>query len=190
MAIVYHFANPDIITMILLGASIFLLIGGIRLKMKRKDIKLSVLFIFSGLITTLWYIIFFFIPAFMFTTVPTAAEVQFGNDYLFVWHKLVPGIILIYSLSINNFIVGMINRKSYGIYLILSGIISFVSILLNIIYPSLPSFVISIIMGISLLLFLYFSIRVKTTFLILFCAVYLFSIVFPLLMPDHYINLF
>ncbi|MFW9949253.1 MAG: hypothetical protein ACFFKA_03890, partial [Candidatus Thorarchaeota archaeon] len=127
MVIVYHFANPDIEKIILLGAFIILIIGGIQLKIKRDYIKFSILFILSGLITTLWYTIFFFIPAFMFTTPPTPTEIQFADNYIFIWHNLVPNIILISSFGIINIIIGQFNRNTYGLYLMTSGIVFCIS---------------------------------------------------------------
>lgn len=190
MTFIYHFANPDIVKIILLIDFIVLIFGGLHLRIKRGDIKWSSLFILGGLLSATWYIIFFFIPAIMFTTPPTPLELQFINDYIFIWHKLVPGLVLLISLGVDNIVIGLMNKENYGVFLIISGVLLSISIVLTFFDSMILSLITSIIMGISLIFFLYFSIKIKVPFLVIFCIIYLFSMVFPLIMPDHYIILF
>lgn len=187
MAIIYHFANPDIVNIILLIGYIILVIAGIHLKIQKKEVKKPTFFTLSGFLAALWYFVFFFIPAFMFTSPPTIEEIQFTDMYLLVWHELIPGLILIISLGVINIIIGLNNREDYGSYLLISGIIFIISILLDFIV--LP-IITSIFMTISLLFFLYYSLRIKSIYLAVFCVTFIFSLVFPLIMPDHYIHIF
>ena len=60
MAIIYHFANPDIVNIILLIDYVILLIAGIHLKIQKKEVKKPTFFILSGFLAALWYFIFFF----------------------------------------------------------------------------------------------------------------------------------
>jgi hypothetical protein len=194
MTITYHFANPDIVNFFLLAAFIILFFAGIHLRKKEEYIKKSKFFIVSGLLASVWYIIFFFIPAFMFTAPPTAAEIQFTDNYMLVWQNLVPGLILILCLGVVNIIIGLNNKEEFGFYLVISGIIFISSILFGFIDFFVPSIIIStittIIMAISILFFLYFSIKTKSIYLTIFCVIFLFSLAFPLIMPVHYIHIF
>ncbi len=185
MTIVYHFANPDIINFFLIGAYLLLILAGIHLRRKNDNIKKSSFFILGGFLAALWYIIFIFIPAFMFTTPPTAEEIQFTDTYLLIWHDLVPAIILIISLGIINIYIGINNKMNYGFYLIMSGVIALISILVNLFNGIVVSTIASIIMAISMVFYLYFSIKNKLVYLIVFCAIILFSLAFPLIMPIH-----
>ena len=186
MTIIYHIANPNIVNFFLIIGYIILIFAGIQLRKKEGYINKSSFFILSGFLAAFWYIIFFFIPAFMFTSPPTAEEIQFTEMYVLIWHEIVPGLILIVSLGVINIIIGLNNKENYGIFLIISGIIFIISVFLGFINPT----IFSIVFGISILFFLYFSININNIYLSLFCVVIIFSLVFPLIMPDHYIHIF
>ncbi|MFW9900733.1 MAG: hypothetical protein ACFFDY_05530 [Candidatus Thorarchaeota archaeon] len=190
MVIIYHFANPDIINFFLIVAYLILILAGVQLRKQDDNIKKSSFFILSGFLATFWYIIFIFIPAFMFTTPPTVDEIQFGEIYIFIWHKLVPGLILIICLGIINIFIGLNNKMNYGYYLTLSGVISIISILTNLFDGLVFSTSASILMAISMFFYLYFSIKIRVAYLIVFCGIFLFSLAFPLIMPDHWIHIF
>ncbi|MFW9781653.1 MAG: hypothetical protein ACFFFB_05140 [Candidatus Heimdallarchaeota archaeon] len=192
MVIIYHLANPDIVNIILIVDFTILIFAGFLLRKKIESVKKSWLFILSGFLAAVWYFIFFFIPAIMFTSLPSAEEIQFLEIYSLIWHKLVPGIILIVSLGVSNIIIGLYNKKNYGNYLIVSGGLSIISILLNSFdfFPLVINTIASIIMAISVVVYLYFAIKIKAIYLCIFCIIFIFSIVFPLIMPDHYIKIF
>jgi hypothetical protein len=184
MAIVYHFANPDILNIIRLVAFIFLTYAGFNIKKRNEDFKSPILFLIGGFIGVIWYIAFFLIPAFMFTTPPTAAEIQFGDTYIFVLHYLVPSLILMGIIGFINIILGLKNKANYGLWLLISGILFIISILLDL-FPSISNLIdliLSIIVFIGFALsssfYLYFSIKFKNRYLITFSVLFIFSVIF------------
>jgi hypothetical protein len=82
----------------------------------------SKLLLISGIIGTIWFIISFLIPAYMFTTPPTPAEIQYTYIYSLVWHNLVPSIILIGIFGVISIILGLKNLENYGLWILFSGI--------------------------------------------------------------------
>ncbi|MFW9968652.1 MAG: hypothetical protein ACFFDF_00530 [Candidatus Odinarchaeota archaeon] len=196
MVIIYHFANPDIVNIIRLIAFILLVYAGYNLRKKNEDIKSPNLFLVSGFVGIVWYIVFFFIPAYMFTTLPTPAEIQFTNIYSFVLHSLVPTLILIAILGIIIIIIGVKNKENYGLWLLVSGILFITYISLDLVpaISDLIDLILSITIFIGIVLssgaFLYFSIKFKSYYLIIFNVLFLLSLVFPAIGVNLYIPIY
>ncbi|MFW9820127.1 MAG: hypothetical protein ACFFE5_11010 [Candidatus Thorarchaeota archaeon] len=196
MAIIYHFANPDIVNLIWLFAFIILTVAGYNLKRRNEGIKNTNLFLISGIIGTAWFIIIFLIPAYMFTTPPTPTEIQFTYLYSLVWHSLVPSLILIVILGIINIILGLGNKENYGLWLLLSGILFIVFTLLDLIPTISPlsdiilGIIISMGMVLSSCFYLYFSLKLKNTYLIVFSVLFLISIISIAIGLNLYIPIF
>jgi len=192
MTIVYHFANPDMITFIHLTAFIILTVAGYQLKKRNQVFEIPFLFFISGIIGMIWFIVSFLIPAYMFTTPPTDAELQFTNLYSFFWHNLVPSLILIVIFGITNIILGLKNRENYGIWILVSGIFYITFMFLDILLNSNLIFEIIIFIGMlmSSLFFLYFSIRFKNSYLIIFSVIFLFSLILPAIGLNLYIPIY
>lgn len=196
MVIIYHFANPDIVNIIRLIAFIFLLYAGYYLRKKSKDFKSPILFLVSGIVGIVWYIVFIFIPAYMFTTPPTPAEIQFTNIYSFVLHSLVPTLILIAILGINIIIIGVKNKENYGLWLLISGILFIIFFPLDLVpaISDLIDLILSITVSIGMVLssgfFLYFSIKFKYHYLIIFNVLFILSIVLPAIGVNLYIPIY
>ncbi len=196
MAIIYHFANLDIINFILLFAFIIFTIAGYNFKKRNEEFKNTNLFLISGIIGTIWFIISFLVPAYMFTTPPTPAELQFAYLYSLVWHSLVPSFILIGIFGVINIILGLRNKKNYGLWLLLSGILFIVCTLLDLIPTISPLFdillevVISIGMVLSSCFYLYFSLKLKSTYLLVFSILFLFSVISIAIRLNLYIQIY
>ncbi len=177
MAIIYHFANPNIINIIHLSAFMILTIAGYNLKKRNEVIKKPNLFLISGIIGTIWFIISFLIPAYMFTAPPTPAEIQFAYNYSLVWHNIVPSLILVGIFGIISIILGLKNRENDGLWLLLSGILFITSMFLDLF--SFPGIIIFIGMMISSCFYLYFSIKLKNPYLIAFSILSMISLTLP-----------
>lgn len=188
MVIIYHFENPNIINIILLGAFIVLIIAGYNFKKKMDQFNNSKLLLISGIIGTIWFIISFLIPAYMFTTPPTPAEIQYTYIYSLVWHNLVPSIILIGIFGIISIILGLKNLENYGLWIVLSGIFFITSMLLDLF--SILSIIIFIGMMIASCSYLYFSIRLKNPYLIAFSVLSMVSLTLPAIGVILYIPIY
>ncbi len=174
MAIIYHFSNPSILNMVHLVAFIILTIAGFNIKKRNEVIKKPSLFLISGIIGIIWFVISFLIPAYMFTSPPTPAEIQYTYLYSLVWHNLTPSIILTVIFGIISIILGLKNRENEGVWLMLSGILFITFMLLDLF--SLLWIIIFIGMLISLCFYLYFSIRFKNPYLIIFSILSMISL--------------
>ncbi|MFX0023876.1 MAG: hypothetical protein ACFE9S_16235 [Candidatus Hermodarchaeota archaeon] len=188
MAIIYHFANPDIINIIHLSAFIILIIAGFNIKKKNEAIEKPNLFLISGIIGTIWFVISFLIPAYMFTAPPTPAEIQYTYIYSLIWHNLVPSIILVVIFGIISIILGLKNLEYYGLWIVLSGIFFITSMLLDLF--SILAIIIFIGLMISSCFYLYFCIRLKNPYLIIFSVLSMISLTLPAIGVMLYIPIF
>ncbi|MFX1241275.1 MAG: hypothetical protein ACFFA7_08520 [Promethearchaeota archaeon] len=188
MVIIYHFANPNISNIILLVAFIVLIIAGYNFKKKMDQFNNSKLFLICGIIGTIWFIISFLIPAYMFTTPPTPAEIQYTYIYSLIWHNLVPSIILIGIFGIISIILGLKNLENHGLWIVLSGTFFITSMLLDLF--SILAIIIFIGMMIASCFYLYFSIRLKNPYLIAFSVLSMISLTLPAIGVILYIPIY
>jgi hypothetical protein len=165
------------INIIQLSAFIILIIAGFNIKKRNEAINKPSLFLISGIIGTIWFVVSFLIPAYMFTAPPTPAELQYTYIYSLVWHSLVPSIILIGIFGIISIILGLKNRENEGLWLMLSGILFITFMLLDLF--SLLWIIIFMGMLISSCFYLYFSIRLKNPYLIIFSILSMISLTLP-----------
>ncbi|GAH46085.1 unnamed protein product, partial [marine sediment metagenome] len=119
---------------IIIIGNLFIIKSG---KNQPEDVKFSKLLVIAGIINIIFEIMGYFIPVVtsivFFYSTPNAPEAQIFLSY-YIFRSCLFGIPSIITYGVFFIIIGLQNRKKFGIYLLIVGILETFSVSISIIY--------------------------------------------------------
>ena len=175
MTISFHFRDVHLSEVILLLSFISLLIGSILIKKKNRFKSPRILILGSSLTLT-WQIINFFIPG-IYLSSPTIEDIEFLSIYGLIFTGIIPGTILLLSISILPLIFTYKNKEIESIrYLAIGALIFIISVFIGV---DLSNFIVNlfvlIIIASALVFFAIFGYKIKNWCIIIFSVLYFMS---------------